>query len=322
MNCRTPSKLCPLSLPGAALILVLVLALAPAFGCGKANPTAPSGSTLTLSINPVIIASASGTATLTATLHRANGTPEPGAQVQFNTTLGSITPNLVVTDNNGVASATLRGDGRLGTAKVQAFSGAVMSAEIDVTVGTQATSISLSVIPANVPVGGATVKLLALVRDAQGNPVPNSPVNFTAQVGSLASGGNFVNTDSTGAAHDTLTLSGPDLNSQATDTFTVGVTGGSGGSGGTQTATINILRPALAAFNFVLVSPTGRSVNFTDLSQHHPTSWSWSFGDGQGSTQQNPAHTYAAAGSYTVTLTVSNSIPPVSSASQIVQITQ
>ncbi|MBC7849147.1 MAG: PKD domain-containing protein [Chitinophagaceae bacterium] len=36
------------------------------------------------------------------------------------------------------------------------------------------------------------------------------------------------------------------------------------------------------------------------------TSWSWDFGDGNMSTIQNPNHTYAAPGSYLVTLTVSN----------------
>jgi PKD repeat protein len=34
------------------------------------------------------------------------------------------------------------------------------------------------------------------------------------------------------------------------------------------------------------------------------SSWFWNFGDGQTSTEQNPTHTYAAAGSYTVTLVV------------------
>jgi chitodextrinase len=304
----------------AVLLLLLPLCAA----CGKGSPTAPSGSTLTLSINPVLVPSATGKATLTATLSKPNGTPDPGVAVQFTTTLGVINPSSVTTDSKGMAVATLAGDGRLGTAKVQAFSGSIMSSEIDVTIGTQAASITLSANPVNVPVTGATVKLLALVRDAQGNPVPNSPVNFTTQVGSLASGGNFVSTDSSGAAHDSLTLSGADLNSQAADTFTASVTGGTGSSS-TQSVTINILRPALASFTFVLVSPTGRSVNFTDTSQHHPTSWLWNFGDGQTSTQENPAHTYGAAGSYTVTLTVSNSIIPAggpSSASQVVQITQ
>ncbi|HTO87328.1 MAG TPA: PKD domain-containing protein, partial [Thermoanaerobaculia bacterium] len=36
-------------------------------------------------------------------------------------------------------------------------------------------------------------------------------------------------------------------------------------------------------------------------------SWLWTFGDGESSTQQNPSHVFAAAGSYPVTLRVSNS---------------
>jgi PKD repeat protein len=39
-----------------------------------------------------------------------------------------------------------------------------------------------------------------------------------------------------------------------------------------------------------------------------PTGWLWDFGDGGSSTEQNPAHTYTATGTYTVTLTVSNTV--------------
>jgi len=49
-------------------------------------------------------------------------------------------------------------------------------------------------------------------------------------------------------------------------------------------------------------------VNFTDLSTNGPTSWAWDFGDGNTSTQQHPTNTYISNGSYTVTLTVSNTI--------------
>jgi len=48
------------------------------------------------------------------------------------------------------------------------------------------------------------------------------------------------------------------------------------------------------------------AVQFTDASTG-ATSWSWTFGDGGTSTAQNPSHSYAAAGAYTVSLTATNS---------------
>lgn len=48
------------------------------------------------------------------------------------------------------------------------------------------------------------------------------------------------------------------------------------------------------------------TVSFSDLSTGSPTSWSWNFGDGGTSTQQNPSHTFATAGNYTVALTATN----------------
>jgi len=49
------------------------------------------------------------------------------------------------------------------------------------------------------------------------------------------------------------------------------------------------------------------TVTFTDLSTGSPTAWSWNFGDGGTATTQNPGHQYTTAGTYTVTLTASNS---------------
>ncbi len=50
------------------------------------------------------------------------------------------------------------------------------------------------------------------------------------------------------------------------------------------------------------------TVQFTDQSTNSPTSWTWDFGDGSSTnaTTQNPVHTYAAAGTYTVNLTATN----------------
>jgi len=53
---------------------------------------------------------------------------------------------------------------------------------------------------------------------------------------------------------------------------------------------------------------TGEAVQFTDASIY-ADSWSWDFGDGSAvSTEQNPAHTYDATGTYTVALTVTNEL--------------
>lgn len=62
--------------------------------------------------------------------------------------------------------------------------------------------------------------------------------------------------------------------------------------------------PPTAAFTYAVDALT---VSFTDQSfdtDGTVTSWSWSFGDGNTSTAQNPVHTYAAGGVFTVTLTV------------------
>ena len=56
--------------------------------------------------------------------------------------------------------------------------------------------------------------------------------------------------------------------------------------------------------------PGTLKVDFSDTSTGSPSSWSWTFGDGATSSQQNPSHTYSAAGDYTVSLTASNAGGP------------
>lgn len=61
----------------------------------------------------------------------------------------------------------------------------------------------------------------------------------------------------------------------------------------------------VASFTFNPATPVANQpVQFTDASQGNPSSWLWDFGDGSTSNVQNPSHTFQAAGSYRVSLTV------------------
>ncbi|MBT8507611.1 hypothetical protein AZH53_04155 [Methanomicrobiaceae archaeon CYW5] len=68
-----------------------------------------------------------------------------------------------------------------------------------------------------------------------------------------------------------------------------------------------VTNPPVAAFSADVVSGTAPlEVSFTDKSTNSPVSWVWTFGDGASSTAQNPTHSYMAAGTYTVSLKVTN----------------
>ncbi|MFH1809976.1 MAG: DUF1566 domain-containing protein [Pseudomonadota bacterium] len=64
----------------------------------------------------------------------------------------------------------------------------------------------------------------------------------------------------------------------------------------------------IAAFSWFLFSPApGSRVQFFDASLGEPDSWQWSFSDnGASSVEQNPVHSFAATGSFEVSLSVSN----------------
>jgi YVTN family beta-propeller protein len=54
----------------------------------------------------------------------------------------------------------------------------------------------------------------------------------------------------------------------------------------------------------VTSGPAPLTVSFTPSTPHDVTAWDWVFGDGGTSGEENPTHTYTAAGTYTVSLTV------------------
>ncbi|MGZ3866389.1 MAG: PKD domain-containing protein [Bacteroidia bacterium] len=89
----------------------------------------------------------------------------------------------------------------------------------------------------------------------------------------------------------------------APGTYTVSLTL-SNGCPGTHTAVVTVYAGASASFNAAPVC-RGTPTVFNNTSTGG-SSYAWNFGDGSSSTQQDPTHTYASAGVFAVTLTVTN----------------
>lgn len=96
---------------------------------------------------------------------------------------------------------------------------------------------------------------------------------------------------------DSVRLTVTDTNGNST-TSTKNLDGSDGGDGGNSAPTADFIYST----DFLQVQFTDRSTD----SDGSITDWSWNFGDGATSSTQNPSHTYAQPGTYTVTLTVTD----------------
>ena len=91
--------------------------------------------------------------------------------------------------------------------------------------------------------------------------------------------------------------------------YTVNLTASNANGTNSTLANITVFSlPVYPVANFnanVTAGDVPMSVQFNDSSTN-ATTWNWDFGDGNNSTEQNPVHTFSAAGNYTVNLTASN----------------
>lgn len=106
---------------------------------------------------------------------------------------------------------------------------------------------------------------------------------------------------------DTSTAASPSHTYPAEGTYDVTLlTTNACGGADTFTGSISICESITADFTATQVTPNGLAFDFTDNSAGTVVSYAWSFGDGATSASASPAHTYAAHGSYTVTLITTN----------------
>lgn len=221
---------------------------------------APSGSTITLIIqtdalgvngSTEIIAiviegeqqTSGGTGAGGATTPGVGNPVHNGTLVTFTTSLGRIEPVQART-TGGKATVTLFGDGRSGTATINAFSG-VATANKTVKIGAAAASrIQVTAAPQALPASGGAATISARVEDAQANPLTSVAVSFSTDVGTLSA--QTVVTDANGVAATTLTTTtGP-----ATVTATVG-------NGTTNAVTGNVKVTVKPRNTPTLTVPTG-----------------------------------------------------------------
>ncbi len=124
--------------------------------------------------------------------------------------------------------------------------------------------------------------------------VPNPPQGFTFNTQPCGNGG-------TQNAPTPITVTLTDLSTGCSTAFTNGFL-----LNPSDTTCMNQQQTPPPTASFTATPVSGHTMQFADTSSGSPTSWAWDFGDGMTSNQQNPAHTYAAAGPYSVKLTVSN----------------
>jgi PKD repeat protein len=112
---------------------------------------------------------------------------------------------------------------------------------------------------------------------------------------------------------NTSTLQNPSKVYSSPGTYTISLAA-TNIAGSNSTTKLNYITASSAALvpvaGFSGTPTTGTApltVAFTDLSANTPASWNWSFGDGNTSTLQNPSKVYSSPGSYTVSLTATNS---------------
>jgi uncharacterized Zn ribbon protein len=138
--------------------------------------------------NPTYIPIGGATSSITATVKdQYGGNVADGTNVDFYTTLGSVSPSSDSTIN-GVAETTLTSEDDTGTARVTAISG---SAEgwVDV-IFTLGPPFYINVVgnPASIGLNGQTSDIHAMVKDIGGNNVADgTEVTFSTNLGTLGS---------------------------------------------------------------------------------------------------------------------------------------
>lgn len=255
-------------------------------------------------------------------LRDADGNPVPRAGILVSAALGAGSGGLTgtrqrSTDANGRATFTdlaILGSGR--HTLVFSSSGYASTTSSDIDVRSISTTTTITSDTPDPSTSGSAFPVE--FRVTSGGPTPTGSVTITVSDG----GANCTGTLSGGAGSCQLTLT-----KTGDRTLRAAYSGAPGfdPSSDTEVHRVDAAGPGNRAphadFNSLCV---GLTCQFTDASSDPDgqiTGWSWSFGDGSPpSIDRNPSHGYAAPGTYTVTLTVTDNGGATNAASAQVQV--
>ncbi len=145
------------------------------------TPLSESIGSISLSSGSIIVpADGQSQVTVRATVLDKSGDPMPAVDVNFSTTLGTLSESVAWTRSDGIAEVQLRSTSS-GTAVITANAhGFLKNLSINFTPGA---SMNLSLQPAVTNDGtiqaGDSIDFNATLRDSRGNPVSNQQINFT-----------------------------------------------------------------------------------------------------------------------------------------------
>ncbi|MBI2841201.1 MAG: PKD domain-containing protein [Acidobacteria bacterium] len=272
--------------------------------CSQMNPTATSEEvTIVMTASPSRVP-AGGVSEITAIGTKKSGAPIwDGVTISFSTDIGSVEPSQAEF-KSGQAHVTYHAPSTIGEATIRAVSGSVPITDISISVAVDTSTLLLSADRTSLPYGGGRVVLRAVAYDDRSNPVKGAPVVFATTRGTLASGGRQLLTSSAGLAKDVLLT-----DADSTVTARSGDVPSESVSIAVDDAPVNIA--PVAQFVWSPASPlVGQTVFFNgSLSTDEDgrvVQWQWDFGDGFTATGKKTTHTYAAAGTYTVVLCVTD----------------
>jgi len=308
-----------MAVPRLAVLALAGLAIQAGAACDKVPLTAPSSSTITLSA-PTAVLPVNGATEVSAVVLEAPGTPvQNGTVVSFTATLGTVDPQEART-KDGKVTVVFRAGSQSGEASISAASGgATVSQALAIKIGgAAAAKIVLSASPTSVPVTGGVAQLVAIVLDASGNTLAGVPVTFVATAGTLESP-----TAVTGANGDARTTIRTDRETTVTaaagaESAQVVIRAVSGPSGSISLATASPIVGQTTSFNVTAsASSSGSPIQQVVVS----------FGDGDStnlgamSSSTTVAHVYRWAGTYTATVTVTDTAGFQTQVSTVVNVT-